>query len=190
MAQELRRKSIHLFGLLVPIIYSFVEKPTALIIVGFLTLIALLIELLKTQLPSFRDLFLQIFSPMLRSHERRGGVTGATYYCIGSFLCILIFNKNLAIVCLCFLILGDLFAALIGKQWGRTKLIAKKSLEGSLACFVVCALIALMKYHPVIALAGALAATLVELFPTGLDDNLTMPLASGLVMQLIINGWH
>ena len=47
-----------------------------------------------------------------------------------------------------------------------------------------------MKYHPVIALAGALAATLVELFPTGLDDNLTMPLASGLVMQLIINGWH
>ncbi|MCH8291102.1 hypothetical protein IH992_08405 [Candidatus Poribacteria bacterium] len=190
MAQELRRKSIHLFGLLVPIIYSFVEKPTALIIVGLLTLIALLIELLKTLLPPFRDLFFRILSPMLRSHERRGGVTGATYYFIGSFLCILIFNKNLAIVCLCFLILGDLFAALIGKQWGRTKLIAKKSLEGSLACFVVCALIALMKYHPVIALAGALAATLVELFPTGLDDNLTMPLASGLVMQLIINGWH
>ncbi len=190
MAQELRRKSIHLFGLLVPIIYSFVEKPTALIIVGLLTLIALLIELLKTLSPPFRDLFFRILSPMLRSHERRGGVTGATYYFIGSFLCILIFNKNLAIVCLCFLILGDLFAALIGKQWGRTKLIAKKSLEGSLACFVVCALIALMKYHPVIALAGALVATLVELFPTGLDDNLTMPLASGLVMQLIINGWH
>ena len=190
MTQELRRKSIHLFGLLVPIIYYFVEKPTALVIVGLLTVIALLTELLKTLLPPFRDLFFRIFSPMLRSHERRGGVTGATYYLIGSFLCILVFNKNLAIVCLCFLILGDLFAALIGKQWGRTKLIAKKSLEGSLACFIVCALIALIRYHPVIALAGALAATLVELFPTGLDDNLTMPLASGLVMQLIIDGWH
>lgn len=192
MARELRRKSIHLLGLGIPIIYYFIGKPTALVFVGFFVSIALFVELSKTLFPSFRGLFLRFFSPMLRSHERKGRITGATYYLIGSFLCILFFSKNLALVCLCFLILGDLFAAVVGKQWGRTKLLNKKSLEGSVACFVVCALVALMmKYPPpIIALAGALTATLVELFPTGIDDNITMPLVSGLVMQLILNGWY
>ena len=190
MAQELRRKSIHLLGLIVPIGYLFTEKPIALIIVGILTAIALLIELLKVLSPAFMSLFIRIFSPMLRSHERKGGVTGATYYLIGSLLCVLIFAKTLAIVCIGFLILGDLFAAVIGKQWGRTKLVSQKSLEGSLACFVVCALIALMKFHPIVALTGAIVATLIELIPTGLDDNLTMPLISGMVMQLMITHWQ
>ena len=190
MAQELRRKSIHLLGLIVPIAYLFTEKPTALIIVGILTGIALLIELLKVLFPPFMDLFVRIFSPMLRSRERKGGLTGATYYLIGALLCILIFEKTLAIVCIGFLILGDLFAAVIGKQWGRTKLFSKKSLEGSLACFVVCALIALIKFHPIVALTGAIVATLIELIPTGLDDNLSMPLISGMVMQLMMTHWQ
>lgn len=190
MARELRRKSVHLLGLGIPIIYYFIDKPTAVLLVGLLVGIALFIELSKTLFPSFRGLFMRCFAPILRSHERKGKITGATCYLIGSFLCILFFSKPLALVCLCFLILGDLFAAVVGKMWGRTKLLNKKSLEGSMACFVVCALVALMKYHPIIALAGALTATLVELVPTGIDDNITMPLVSGLVMQLILNGWY
>ncbi len=187
MAQELRRKSIHLLGLAVPIGYAFTTRQTTLIIVGFLVAVALLVELLKVLSPAFRNLFVRMFSPMLRSRERKGEFTGATYYLIGSFLCILFFDKTLAIVCLCFLTLGDLFAAVIGKQWGRIKLFSRKSLEGSLACFIVCALIALlMKFHPAVAITGAVVATLIELLPIGLDDNLTMPLISGLVMELLI----
>lgn len=191
MAQELQRKGIHLIGLIVPIVYSFTEQRTIIVIVGILTLIALLIELLKWLSPSFLKLFVRIFSPTLRPQERKGGFTGATYYLIGSFVCVFVFEKTLAIVCICFLILGDLFAAIIGKQWGRTKLVSQKSLEGSLACFAVCALIALsMKIHPIIALTGAAVATLIELFPLGLDDNVAMPLISGIVMHLMINNWQ
>ena len=36
-----------------------------------------------------------------------------------------------------------------------------------------------MKLHPIIALTGAAVATLIELFPLGLDDNVAMPLISG-----------
>ena len=138
MARELRRKSIHLLGLVLPILYVFTTQHTATIAVGALLAFVLGVELLKALLPPFRVMFIRIFSPILRSQERKGGLTGATYYLIGSFLCILLFDKTLAIVCLCFLTLGDLFAALIGKQWGRIKLFSRKSLEGSLACFIVC----------------------------------------------------
>ena len=191
MARELRRKTIHLLGLVFPILYVFTTRHTAIIAVGVLLSIALVSELLKACFPAFRRIFMRIFSPMLRSQERRGGLTGATYYLIGSFLCLLLFDKTLAIVCLCFLTLGDLFAALIGKQWGRIKLFSRKSLEGSLACFVVCTAIALLiGLHPVVAVVGALVATLIELLPTGVDDNVTIPLISGLAMHLLISNWQ
>ncbi len=191
MARELRRKSIHLLGLVVPILYFFTSRDLAIIGVGGLVALALAAELLKGLVPTFRAIFLRIFSPILRSQEQKGGPTGATYFLIGSFLCILFFDKTLAIVCLCFLTLGDLCAALIGKQWGRIKLFSRKSLEGSLACFVVCTTVALLiGLHPVVALAGALAATLIELLPIGVDDNVTIPLISGLAMHLMVSNWH
>ena len=191
MARELRRKSIHLLGLVVPILYFFTSRDLAIIGVGGLVTLALATELLKGVIPAFRAIFLRIFSPILRSQEQKGGLTGATYFLIGSFLCILLFDKTLAIVCLCFLTLGDLCAALIGKQWGRIKLFSRKSLEGSLACFVVCTAAALLiGLHPVIAIAGALVATLIELLPIGVDDNVTIPIISGLAMHLLISNWQ
>lgn len=190
MARELRRKSIHLLGLAFPILYIFTTRHTAIIAVGCLLAATLGTELLKALFPAFRVIFMRLFSPILRSQERRGRLTGATYYLIGSFLCILLFDKTLAIVCLYFLTLGDLFAALIGKRWGRIKLFSRKSLEGSLACFTVCTAVALLiGLHPFVAIAGALAATLIELLPTGIDDNVTIPLISGLAMHLLLNNW-
>ena len=187
MLAELLRKSIHFAGLILPVIYFFLDKPTMLIFVGVLTGIVVAIELMKWLSPRFGDFFFQIFAPMLRIHERKGAITGATYYVISTFLCILFFGKTLAIVCIFFMVLGDLAAALIGRMWGRTKLIGSKSLEGSAACFIVCVAIALVKLHPVIAIVGALVATIVEMLPVPIDDNLTVPLVSGAVMHFLMH---
>ncbi|MDE0299800.1 MAG: SEC59/DGK1/VTE5 family protein [Candidatus Poribacteria bacterium] len=188
MALELRRKSIHLIGLIVPIVYIFIERHQAVIAVGILVIGALVMELLKAVWPSFSVVFYRVFTPMLRTHERNGAITGATYFLVGAFLPILLFPKILAIVCILFMILGDMAAALIGKKWGRTKLFPRKSLEGSLACFLVCVLIAIVKLNPAVAIIGALAATVVEVLPIKLDDNLTMPLLSGLAMYAFLSG--
>lgn len=199
MLTELLRKSIHLSGLILPIIYLFLNKPTMAVLMGILTGVALAVELVKWRSPDFGEFFFKIFKPLLRSHERKGAMTGATYYLISAFLCVCFFAKTLAIVCIFFMILGDMAAALVGKKWGKTKLLGKKSLEGSTACFVVCALIALgsvyissvsghsgVKLNLVIAIVGALVATIVELIPFPIDDNLTVPLISGAVMHFLM----
>ena len=186
MIAELLRKSIHLSGLILPVIYLFLDKPTMLVLMGILTGAALAVEFVKWCSPHFGKFFSRIFKPLLRSHERKGAMTGATYYLISAFLCILLFAKTIAIVCIFFMILGDMAAALVGKKWGRTKLLGRKSLEGSAACFVVCVAIALVKLTPVIAIVGALVATIVELMPFPIDDNLTVPLISGAVMHFLM----
>ena len=189
MIGELLRKSIHLSGLVLPVIYLFLDRRPMLILMGGLTGFALAVELVKWCSPHFGKFFFRIFKPLLRTHERKGAMTGATYYLISAFLCILLFYKMVAIVCIFFMILGDMAAALVGKKWGRTKLLGPKSLEGSAACFIVCVAIALVKLNPTMAIIGALVATLVELIPFPIDDNLTVPLISGAVMHFLMQGF-
>ena len=92
-----------------------------------------------------------------------------------------------------FLVLGDMAAALIGVSFGgevaslKLGREGKKSVEGSLAMFCVCFLVAMVFFWDVqlseyAAVVAAATATLTELYePLLLDDNLTfaMPCLCG-----------
>jgi len=194
MLKELKRKIIHLIGLLIPICYYFFRErdPIAIIILLLLTAIYFFLELLRLTNKRAQRYFLTHFSSLLRTHEKQK-ITGTGYYLLSGLLSVSLFKKELAIACLSFLVLGDMFAAIIGTRFGHNKIIAGKSLEGSLACFIVCFVIGLFVawlfptyLNLKIIAIGAFTATIVELLPLGLDDNLTIPLISGLVMEISI----
>ena len=80
-------------------------------------------------------------------------------------------------------------ATVIGEKFGR-RIVFNKSLEGSLACLVLCLVIGIVMSRissamvlPV-AIVGAVSATVVELLPIPIDDNLTIPLFSAGMMTL------
>lgn len=87
---------------------------------------------------------------------------------------------------------GDAFAALIGTKFGKHKIYKKKSLEGTLAMFIVSFIVvfAILFFGNLISWYGALitsliiaiSATIVELYtPNGLD-TVTCPFTSLVVM--------
>jgi len=124
---------------------------------------------------------------MIRPHEKKN-ITGATYILGSSVITILLFDKPIAITAIAFIVLGDTAAAIIGRLWGKVKF-KGKSLEGSISFFLACSVVALIVPGiPFwVKIAGAFTATIVEALISKIDDNLTVPIASGAIMQLIVS---
>ena len=183
---EFIRKLLHLSNLVIPFTYLFYfdSKVEALIILLPITLLAFLIEYLRINSISVKNIFDKYLFSMLRNHEKSGKYTGATWVFISSTLSIGIFPKDIAIISLIYMSIGDTAAGLIGRKFGRIK-IYNKTLEGALAGFIVCLILGLMidlNLSKTLVAIGALSAAIIELMPISIDDNIRIPLFSGTVM--------
>lgn len=183
--QELGRKAIHLTALAIPVGYYFVGEPLGRLILVILTGASFLIEVLRLNDPRIRSFFYIFFGRLVREHERYN-LLGGTYLLLSSLICVYAFSKPVAVAALAFLIVGDTMAALVGRAVGRVRIFGK-TLEGSLACLATCLVIGwIIPGLPWrVMVVGALMATLIELLPIPLDDNLRIPLAAGFAMTLM-----
>ena len=161
------RKATHIFSLIIPIPYCYfiTDKNSASIVMILLTLIFIFIDSLRLKLNFITRFFALFFNKMLKDHELKGKFTGATWVMISSTLVISLFPKNIAVISLMFMSIGDTVAGLFGKNYGRIK-IGTKTLEGFLAGLSSCLIIAYL-YKPLplqITASGAFLACLLKLF--------------------------
>jgi dolichol kinase len=191
---ELARKSIHLLSLSIPVIYARIPKDTALAILIPLTLIFAGTDFYRFRHPDLGALYHRFFGWLLRPHERdtdRRRFNGATYVLLSACICILLFPKLIVLTAFSILIVSDTMAALVGRPLGQRKFL-DKSLEGATAFFLsalaVVAIAPKATVLPVEFLIGAIGAavgTVVESLSFGVDDNLSIPLAIGVVMWIL-----
>jgi len=113
--------------------------------------------------------------------------TSPIHFALGIAISLLIFPAPIRYVAITTLTLGDGCAHIFGMKFGRTHLLFNKgkNLEGTLFGFLFAFLGAMIFVDPTRALIGAAVGMLVEALPLPLNDNLTMPLASGLILTLI-----
>jgi len=185
---ELKRKGIHLCALVIPLsYYFFLPKSLALLIFTPAALISIFIDLLRHKNTFLSKWINWVLGPILREHES-WDFTGSSYILSAFVLSVLFFNKKIAVAVICFAILGDMAAALVGRIFGKVKIVnSSKTLEGSLAFFTSCLLIVIViPSFPIwIGLVGALIATIVEALSIPVNDNFSVPLLSGLVMEIL-----
>jgi len=114
--------------------------------------------------------------------------TAPIHFALGIAISLLIFPEPIRYVAITTLTLGDGGAHIFGMKFGKTKLPFNKgkNLEGTIFGFLFAFLGAMIFVDPVRALVAATVAMLVEGIPSPVNDNLTMPLISGLVLALII----
>ncbi len=191
---ELRRKAIHLSLIVLPldILLEVLPWPRGrgqwTVLLAALTLAAIAIDIVRVQEQRVRRVFRDIFGGLLREHEELG-LLGSTYLLLAALLAVDLFPRPMAAAALGFTVLGDGLAAIVGKAWGRTR-IFRKSVEGAAGglagCLAWAVFLAAAGYLPWgVVLVGALVASLAELLPIPLDDNLAMTLFAGYAMRLL-----
>ncbi len=188
--QELARKATHMGALVIPLGYYILglSEATALAILIPCFVLMTVLDISRLRGWSLWKGFAgRLISPIIRPHEKEGDFTGATYILFSACFTVALYDKPIAIAALAFIIVGDTLAAIIGRRYGRHRFHGGKSIEGSLACFagaLVVAALAPDLAFPV-AVFGAAVATLIEAYPLGVDDNVSVPFISGLAMTIL-----
>ena len=187
--RELARKATHMGALIIPIGYYVLnlQKWSMFVIMLVASVLMLAIDISRLRNWILWSGFVKrLIAPIVRVHEEAGDFTGATYLLLSACVTVALYDRPVVIAALAFIIVGDSFAAVIGRRFGVHRF-RNKSIEGSLACLVGTILVALLVPDlPLsVAIPGAFIATVIEAFPMGVDDNVSVPVLSGLSMALL-----
>ncbi|MFX0211371.1 MAG: diacylglycerol/polyprenol kinase family protein, partial [Candidatus Hodarchaeota archaeon] len=113
--------------------------------------------------------------------------TAPIFFALGIAFSLIFFPKSISYASITILTLGDGFANILGRKFGRITFPFNKGkrVEGSIFGFLFAYIGAMLFVDPVKAFVGAAVGMLIECLPSPINDNLTVPLISGLVLTLI-----
>jgi dolichol kinase len=184
-------------GLFAAVVAALLPHPDILIVAGTFFAIGIGLEILRSVNAEFRELFRQRFSIILKTGEQ-GALLGYTWVVSATFL--LAFLEDWRAMALGMIIwaFGDPAAVLAGRLIPHARsILPGKTLEGSLAFFLVATLVSALfllftwNAAPLLlpALLGGVGA-LTELFSRriSIDDNFSIPLTVGIVSSLFFAG--
>lgn len=191
---EKNRKLLHIIsGTIIPL--AILTLPHFVITLGLeiATIVYIVIEILRLNFPASQKIFNKLFETFLREEEKRK-LTGAAWILISATICVYFFEKEIAAIVINLSIWGDAVAGYIGIKSGRIK-IGKKSLEGSVACLSLCILLMVFVYPLILQhtlsslfiIVVALSITVLEVISDflPLDDNLIIPVVTGIIITLL-----
>jgi dolichol kinase len=134
------------------------------------------------------------FSSIMRKSENNSYL-GIPFYALGISLSLFFYQEDIAILSILFLVFADPFASFIGILFGKDEILPNKTFEGTVAAFVMSAIIAFLYSFVVetqminlliFSIFSGIIVSLAELLSSfNVDDNLTIPVLSGVGMSLL-----
>jgi len=181
------RDTIHISGFAIPFLCTYLlNRYLASLLILLITLLYVISELARIAGIAF-PMFTLITSHASVKLELYEFAAAPIFYAFGIVLSLIIFPPPTGYATIAILTLGDGFAALSGKKFGKTQFPFNKAkyLEGSFFGFFFAFLGAFFFVDPIRAFIGAMVGMLVECLPMPISDNLTIPLISGVALSLL-----
>ena len=198
-AAEVRRKALHLGALVLPAAMLVLGHPNAAFALVPLAGLAVALDWARVRSEPVRRMLHAVFSGLMRPEEvpPLGGpvvLNGATWMCVAAAVVAVLFPPGVAAAAMAMLMVGDGAAAVVGRRWGRTKWPdGLKSVEGTVAyaatAFAVGLVVVVWPGSDLTlaaCAAGAVAGALVEAAPIPFNDNVRVPVLSGLAMLAVL----
>ncbi len=184
--KELKRQLFHASaGIFIVLIFYFSLIPLWIFFLLMIAGIVIYIAWEKKANPIFE----WFFTNFERKNEQPG--FGALWYCIGCFLAIVIFPKDIAFASVLILALGDSISTFAGKTYGRIAhpLNKRKKIEGTIAGILLATISASLFVPLLPAFVASFVAMNAEALhwrKYQLNDNLLLPLLAGAVLVMIL----
>lgn len=211
VSKFIARKIVHLFAGLVVLIVPFFVLPLHAVFIALIMTIVVYLSSKDSSVKQLQELYASIGE---EAEERAGRLLGPFHYSISITLLIAFFvvfapDRLYFPICgILIMIVSDTFASIIGKKYGRIKIAlaytgSQRTLEGSLVFFLSAFVLCFSAFYffgllnplsqevltinSVVAYSfiTALAGTLVELFSPSTYDDLTVPIASTVVISVL-----
>lgn len=154
------------------------------------------LDLVRLRNKNVNEKVLKIMGPLMRDTEAQG-FAGTTSLIIGVFCIVSFFPKPIVELSLLFLAFADPVASFVGIRYGKDKIFGRKSLQGTLAGFMMCTFISVVylaitdtmaERLLVVSLLSGLVGALAEAIPIAkLDDNFVLPILSSMGIWVIFN---
>lgn len=147
-------------------------------------------ELLRRRRPELNAKLMALYGRFSHPHEEHR-LASSTWYCTSLFVLAMIGSSVAGVIAILTLALADPAAALVGRRFGKIRLLHGRSLEGTLTFVVVgflASMLGLAVLFPAVsgagilamAAAGAIAGGVAELLSRRVDDNLSIPVSAAL----------
>lgn len=159
-----------------------------------IALAGFVVDITRARFPKANHLVIKIMGPLMRRSEKEG-LSGLPFYALGVSLSLFFYSRDIAILSVMFLVFSDPLSSFFGVLYGKDKIMPNKSLQGAVAGFFTCYLITLfytmnhvtLGTHILVfaVLAGLIGAMSELVSAFNIDDNLTIPVLSGLGMTVL-----
>jgi dolichol kinase len=181
------REIIHASGVFVPIIASL----TSILMVAFL-ICAVVAFYVISELARMSGKHVPVIST-ITSHavvqaEMYDFAAAPLYFAIGILIALILFPTPVNSAAIAIFALGDSTASIFGGRISKKPLPFNKSktLEGSLVGFFFAFLAGSLFISPITAVIGAAVAMTIESLPLPVNDNVLIPLFTGLTLMIIV----
>lgn len=196
---HISRKLYHISGLiLIVVLYAYLKDIPALgttaanVAISVATALITFLDYVRIRYSKVNRTALTFFRRIMRSDELES-LSSMTYLLLGSWVVILFFPAPIVFLSLMMLAFGDPISSMVGVIYGKDKIVGNKSLQGTLAGFTACTMVALTYFWTqnimverillVSLISGIIGAT-AEILPVGkLDDNLIIPIFSAVMLS-------
>ena len=192
---EVGRKIIHITILIVLAAYFFIQdrlvgagytsvlaKQVALLFLVALLIIFLILEYFRLELGWKMPFFSQFIRP-----KEQNRMYGVVYFLSATIISLAVFDYKIALAALLMTTFGDMVAALVGKKYGTTLIYRNKTWAGFFGELITNLIVGFIILDSIYVILGmAFVAAIVETLVDELDDNLLIPIFSGLAGQIIL----
>ncbi|MEX1367001.1 MAG: hypothetical protein AB1Z98_27990 [Nannocystaceae bacterium] len=196
---NLRRSVFHAgSGIAWALVYEHVfDRPQMLLALACFLVLFVTDDIMRRWFPDRRSQAAVAMFRLLSRPSESGKIASSTWYTLGLIIGVLTLPDHAFLLGVLVLALADPAAALVGRRFGRRRLYRDKSVVGSAAfftvAFVIAAVIIAMRFPGLSATAWlgsaaviAATGTVAELLGGHVQDNVSIPVATGAVTALLL----